>query len=88
MLVKTLVWSIILLPLNYSQGCEKEVLEVGNDKGELKNECVMRFSWALVHSRRADDVQRGIAMLEGETVCLSSFHFISLRLRSSAEYRF
>lgn len=26
----------------------------------------MRLSWALVHSRRPEDVQRGIAMLEGE----------------------
>lgn len=25
----------------------------------------MRLSWALVHSRRPEDVQRGIAMLEG-----------------------
>ena len=26
----------------------------------------MRLSWALVHSRQPEDVQRGIAMLEGE----------------------
>lgn len=26
----------------------------------------MRLSWALVHSRRPEDVQRGMAMLEGE----------------------
>lgn len=26
----------------------------------------MRLSWALVHSRQAEDVQRGIAMLEGK----------------------
>ena len=25
----------------------------------------MRLSWALVHSSRPEDVQRGIAMLEG-----------------------
>ncbi|KAK1402836.1 Mitochondrial fission 1 protein [Heracleum sosnowskyi] len=46
-------------------GCEREVAEA--EKGssqELKNECIMRLSWALVHSRRPDDVQRGIAMLE------------------------
>ncbi|KAL3529974.1 hypothetical protein ACH5RR_009296 [Cinchona calisaya] len=46
-------------------GCEREVAEV--DKGssdELKSECIMRLSWALVHSKRPEDVQRGIAMLE------------------------
>lgn len=26
----------------------------------------MRLSWALVHSKRPEDVQRGIAMLEGD----------------------
>ncbi|KAL0371065.1 UNVERIFIED_CONTAM: Mitochondrial fission 1 protein A [Sesamum angustifolium] len=31
---------------------------------KLKGECIMRLSWALVHSKRAEDVQRGIAMLE------------------------
>ncbi|WOG82992.1 hypothetical protein DCAR_0102165 [Daucus carota subsp. sativus] len=46
-------------------GCEREVAEA--EKGssdELKNECKMRLSWALVHSKRPEDVQRGIAMLE------------------------
>lgn len=33
---------------------------------ELKSQSIMRLSWALVHSRQAEDVQRGIAMLEGE----------------------
>lgn len=49
------------------QGCEREVAEA--EKGssdELKSECIMRLSWALVHSKRPEDVQRGIAMLEGE----------------------
>lgn len=32
---------------------------------EQKSECIMRLSWALVHSRQAEDIQRGIAMLEG-----------------------
>lgn len=48
------------------QGCEREVAEA--EKGssdELKSECIMRLSWALVHSKRPEDVQRGIAMLEG-----------------------
>ncbi|XP_010525488.1 PREDICTED: mitochondrial fission 1 protein A-like [Tarenaya hassleriana] len=46
-------------------GCEREVQEAtdgGNE--ELKKETIMRLSWALVHSRQAEDVQRGIAMLE------------------------
>ena len=46
-------------------GCEREVAEA--EKGssdELKSECIMRLSWALVHSKRPEDVQRGIAMLE------------------------
>ncbi|KAK6772732.1 hypothetical protein RDI58_027970 [Solanum bulbocastanum] len=46
-------------------GCEREVAEA--EKGssdDLKSECIMRLSWALVHSRRPEDIQRGIAMLE------------------------
>ncbi|KAM3289078.1 Mitochondrial fission 1 protein B [Capsicum baccatum] len=46
-------------------GCEREVADA--EKGssdELKSECIMRLSWALVHSRRPEDIQRGIAMLE------------------------
>ncbi|KAJ7960574.1 Mitochondrial fission 1 protein [Quillaja saponaria] len=46
-------------------GCEREVSEA--EKGssdELMKECLLRLSWALVHSRRPEDVQRGIAMLE------------------------
>lgn len=46
------------------QGCEREVTESSE---EQQAESIMRFSWALVHSRQADDVQRGIAMLEGKT---------------------
>lgn len=47
------------------QGCEREVREA-TDSGteDLKKECLMRLSWALVHSRQTEDVQRGIAMLE------------------------
>ncbi|XP_030520913.1 mitochondrial fission 1 protein A [Rhodamnia argentea] len=46
-------------------GCEREVAEA--EKGssdELISQCIMRLSWALVHSRQPEDVQRGIAMLE------------------------
>ncbi|KAI3874253.1 hypothetical protein MKX03_014285 [Papaver bracteatum] len=46
-------------------GCEREIAENGNDTSdEAKNESIMRLSWALVHSRQPEDVQRGIAMLE------------------------
>ncbi|XAR60320.1 hypothetical protein NMG60_11033639 [Bertholletia excelsa] len=54
-------------------GCEREVAEA--EKGssdELKSECLMRLSWALVHSRRPEDVQRGIAMLEASLAGISS----------------
>ncbi|CAA2959425.1 mitochondrial fission 1 A-like [Olea europaea subsp. europaea] len=54
-------------------GCEREVTEA--EKGssnEHKSECIMRLSWALVHSRRPEDVQRGIAMLEASLAGYSS----------------
>ncbi|KAL7170218.1 hypothetical protein ACSBR2_035141 [Camellia fascicularis] len=46
-------------------GCETEVAEATNGvSDELKSERIMRLSWALVHSKQPEDVQRGIAMLE------------------------
>ncbi|KNA03856.1 hypothetical protein SOVF_205010 [Spinacia oleracea] len=45
-------------------GLEKEVSEAANASQEQRSECIMRLSWALVHSRRPEDVQRGIAMVE------------------------
>ncbi|KAI4373651.1 hypothetical protein MLD38_011756 [Melastoma candidum] len=46
-------------------GCEREVAEAQKGSSqELVSECIMRLSWALVHSRNPEDVQRGIAMLE------------------------
>ncbi|CAI9262649.1 mitochondrial fission 1 protein A [Lactuca sativa] len=54
-------------------GCEREVAEA--EKGssnELKSECLLRLSWALVHSKRPEDVQRGIAMLEGSLASSTS----------------
>ncbi|CAN8279706.1 unnamed protein product [Cochlearia groenlandica] len=46
-------------------GCERDV-RASTDSGseESKKDCLMRLSWALVHSRKSEDVQRGIAMLE------------------------
>ncbi|MED6169400.1 Mitochondrial fission 1 protein A [Stylosanthes scabra] len=46
-------------------GCEREVAEAGKQSDEFLQECLLRLSWALVHSKRPQDVQRGIAMLEG-----------------------
>ncbi|XP_020600114.1 mitochondrial fission 1 protein A [Phalaenopsis equestris] len=43
-------------------GCEDEVANARN--AEHKNESLVRLSWALVHSRQPEDVNRGIAMLE------------------------
>ncbi|PWA48378.1 mitochondria fission 1 protein [Artemisia annua] len=48
----------------FCMNCEKEVTEAANDSDEAKSESIMRLSWALVHSRQPEDVQRGIAMLE------------------------
>lgn len=47
------------------QSCE---LEASGEKAAISgenNDSIMRLAWALVHSRNAPDVQRGIAMLEG-----------------------
>ncbi|CAN6557576.1 hypothetical protein FF1_006994 [Malus domestica] len=46
-------------------GIEKEVADAQNGSPDhIFKECLMRLSWALVHSRHPEDVQRGIAMLE------------------------
>ncbi|KAF5204395.1 Mitochondrial fission 1 protein a [Thalictrum thalictroides] len=50
-------------------GCEREVAEAANGAtDELKQESIMRLSWALVHSKQSEDVQRGIAMLEDSLI--------------------
>lgn len=55
------------------QGCEKEVAEANKgDSDEQKSESIMRLSWALVHSKQPEDVQRGIAMLEASLANTSS----------------
>lgn len=46
-------------------GCEKEVFESAEGSSEeFRKECIMRLSWALVHSKRPEDVLRGIEMLK------------------------
>lgn len=57
----------LFLVTMHLQGCEREVAGAQNGSSdEFLKECIMRLSWALVHSRFPEDVQRGIAMLEGE----------------------
>ncbi|XP_022742772.1 mitochondrial fission 1 protein A-like [Durio zibethinus] len=54
-------------------GCEREAADaMKGDSEELKSESIMRLSWALVHSRQAEDTQRGIAMLEASLANSSS----------------
>ncbi|KAL6337309.1 hypothetical protein AAG906_036623 [Vitis piasezkii] len=65
--------SMIQLELRILPGCEKEVADAANGGSEEhKSECIMRLSWALVHSRQAEDIQRGIAMLEASLTSSSS----------------
>ena len=56
------------------QGCERELADAATE--EQRNDSLMRLSWALVHSRQTDDVNRGISMLEG----LYLFFFAELAL--------
>ncbi|KAK3011047.1 hypothetical protein RJ639_012277 [Escallonia herrerae] len=50
-------------------GCEREVADAEkSDSDAVKSESLMRLSWALVHSKREENVQRGIAMLEASQV--------------------
>lgn len=46
--------------------CDREAIGegAGLSKDTDNSDSIMRLSWALVHSRRSADVQRGIAMLE------------------------
>eukprot|EP00246_Nothoceros_aenigmaticus_P015080 TRINITY_DN6088_c0_g1_i1.p1 TRINITY_DN6088_c0_g1~~TRINITY_DN6088_c0_g1_i1.p1 ORF type:complete len:166 (+),score=28.76 TRINITY_DN6088_c0_g1_i1:211-708(+) len=46
--------------------CEREAAGEGEwaPGTQDRSESIMRLAWALVHSRRSEDVQRGIAMLE------------------------
>ncbi|GJN31502.1 hypothetical protein PR202_gb19910 [Eleusine coracana subsp. coracana] len=44
-------------------GFESEVAEAATEA--QKNDSLMRLSWALVHSRQPEDVNRGIGMLQG-----------------------
>ncbi|XP_026441946.1 mitochondrial fission 1 protein B-like [Papaver somniferum] len=49
----------------YDSYCERDISEAGDDApDEVKNENIIKLSWALVHTRQPEDVQRGIALLE------------------------
>ncbi|KAJ9542766.1 hypothetical protein OSB04_029272 [Centaurea solstitialis] len=74
--------------------CEREVAEAEKSTSdELKKECYMRLSWALVHSRRPEDVQRGIAMLEASLARTNSplqmremFYLLAVGYYRSGDY--
>ncbi|KAJ8774270.1 hypothetical protein K2173_009701 [Erythroxylum novogranatense] len=54
----------LLFP-SFLHECERDAGEAAKgDLDDLKNESIIRLSWALVHFRQPEDVQRGIAMLE------------------------
>ncbi|KAL9240001.1 hypothetical protein vseg_014267 [Gypsophila vaccaria] len=55
---------------DFAWSIEREVAEAASD--EEKAQSLMRLSWALVHSKRSEDVQRGIAMLEASLAKTSS----------------
>jgi hypothetical protein len=61
----------------YPQGCEREFADASTE-GQ-RNDSLMRLSWALVHSRQTDDVNRGISMLEGSYLVfffMQNWHFL------------
>jgi fission 1 protein len=43
-------------------GCERELADAATEA--QRNDSLMRLSWALVHSKHQDDVNRGISMIE------------------------
>ncbi|KAG7027662.1 Mitochondrial fission 1 protein A [Cucurbita argyrosperma subsp. argyrosperma] len=61
-------------------GCEREVAEANEGASEeRKNESILRLSWALVHSRQSEDINRGIAMLEVGLACHFAASLINAR---------
>ncbi|KAH7844291.1 hypothetical protein Vadar_026524 [Vaccinium darrowii] len=75
--------------------CEREVADaVKGVSDEVKSESIMRLSWALIHSRQPEDVQRGIAMLEASLANGSSplqqrekLYLLAVGYYRSGEYR-
>ncbi|XP_028074352.1 mitochondrial fission 1 protein A-like isoform X2 [Camellia sinensis] len=69
-------------------GCEREVAEAANGvSDELKSERIMRLSWALAHSKQPEDMQRGIAMLEGSCKWILGTYQYEGRQRNMSERR-
>ncbi|MCL7050160.1 hypothetical protein MKW94_013282 [Papaver nudicaule] len=70
--------------------CERDIDEAGDDTpDEVKNENIIKLSWALVHTRQSKDVERGIALLEAliEKGGLSQFHIRDIfYIRSFGHY--
>ncbi|KAG6769118.1 hypothetical protein POTOM_024734 [Populus tomentosa] len=71
-------------------GCEREVAEAAEgDSEELKRDTIMRLSWALVHSKQPEDVQRGIAMLEvylGKSIACYHYSFADDGIFAASSY--
>lgn len=75
--------------------CEREVADaIKGVSDEVKSESIMRLSWALIHSRQPEDVQRGIAMLEASLANGSSplqqrekLYLLAVGYYRSGEYR-
>ncbi|MCL7040950.1 hypothetical protein MKW94_007529 [Papaver nudicaule] len=62
--------------------CERDIAEVGDDApDEVKNENIIKLSWALVHTRQLEEVQRGIAMLKAPLEKLEKDGLSQLQLR-------
>ncbi|KAJ8570414.1 hypothetical protein K7X08_037386 [Anisodus acutangulus] len=69
------------------EGCERVVADAtkgASDEG--KNESIMRLSWALIHSKQPEDVQRGITMLEVHYSNEKSFYLLAVGYYRSGEY--
>lgn len=73
--------SVLIVRFGSLQECEHEAAGGGDWSvgGQDRSESITRLAWALVHSRRSEDVQRGIAMLECEYLrcCLESLYLTS-----------
>ncbi|KAK2389136.1 MATE efflux family protein [Trifolium repens] len=69
-------------------GCEREVAEAAKQptSDEALQESLLRLSWALVHSKRSEDVQRGIAMLDCKPQPLYLSLLLNMQVYRSGDY--
>ncbi|GJY08313.1 hypothetical protein Tco_0375367 [Tanacetum coccineum] len=49
-------------------GCEREDVEARIGSFDMENDCLIRLSWAHVHSKCLEDVQLTITMFEGTSI--------------------